>query len=95
VLQRTYVYVQLLCSLLCQDAVLFTLFLPFVVRLLLLFSPPSAFSVPFSVLLLELVLQVAAVVVTGANLQFTRDHSSSAGSERLILIKRWASCLSI
>jgi len=67
----------------------------FVVRLLLLLSLPNAFSVPVSVLLLELVLQVAAVVVTGANLQFTRDHSSSAGSERLMLIKLWGSCLSI
>jgi hypothetical protein len=86
---------QLLCSLLCQVAALFTLFLLFVVRLLLLFSPPNAFSVPFSVLLLELVLQVAAVLVAGANLQFTRDHSSSAGSERLVLINRWASGLSI
>jgi hypothetical protein len=34
-------------------------------------------------------------IVTGVNLQCTRDYSSSAGSERLMLIKRWASCLSI
>jgi hypothetical protein len=51
---------QLLCSFLFQVAVLFTLFLPLIVRLLLFFSLPNAFSVPFSVLLLELVLQVAA-----------------------------------